>query len=332
MKKVIALCLLLITGLSLFGCEANPGKFIDTIYESKIKIAGKGGPKVQYCIREPEKYDFYSYEYNEDAVFTDKEIKQLTKGFSFVEEKVFKRSDQFKDYFSKRVFYDTRKELDERKARIYKKGDIQLILLDDVYYYVFSSCPFCSSENEYEESEETSKKLFEEIKNKIGLKIDESHKYSFTPYEKSSEDERCKFYMYGIFNDLMFSDPAFAYVHDKEHCYFAGTKLKISKGDKITEHIITGEELIEVYEDRLTNSSIYYNNTAPALKHSCQLYYRPEYDEDEKKWKCRLEWVVVCHYTPAIPDFNFSPLGHNPNYVTFDAITGDLGWSQRDIW
>ena len=94
MKKVIALCLLLITVLSLFGCEANPGKFIDTIYESENKIAGKDGPKVQYCIREPEKYDFYSYEYNVDDVFTDKEIKQLTKGFSFVEEKVFE-NDEF---------------------------------------------------------------------------------------------------------------------------------------------------------------------------------------------------------------------------------------------
>ena len=52
-------------------------------------------------IREPEKYDFYSYEYNVDAVFTDKEIKQLTKGFSFVEEKVFERSDLIRLAFAK---------------------------------------------------------------------------------------------------------------------------------------------------------------------------------------------------------------------------------------
>ena len=119
-------------------------------------------------------------------------------------------------------------------------------------------------------------------------------------------------------------------MHDEEYCVFAGVKQKISKGDKITKHILAGEELIEIYEERLTNSSIYKeNNSAPAEKHACQLILKPNYDETNKKWVCNLEWALVYNND----EFDFSPLLGNFNeYVSFDAITGELDWSLRHIW
>ena len=207
-----------------------------------------------------------------------------------------------------------------------------------MFFYVLPSCAFCNTEKEHNESAETSKKHFEEIIKTIGITNYKSDEYSFSPYAHSEKNnsqtgenvKECEFYAFKLYDGIIYTDASFGYWHDEDYCVFAGAKQKISKGDKITKHILTGEELIEIYEDRLTNSSIYKeNNGAPAEKHACQLILKTNYDETNKKWVCNLEWALVYNND----EFDFSPLlGDFNEYVSFDAITGELDWSLRHIW